>query len=138
MHGIPFSVKDHIDLEGTRTTLGVLSLRDNIAESTAEVVLLCLKSGAIPTCKGNLAEMDGSYHTSNEVWGEAQNPNYPSRACGGSSGGDAALVATKTVLFGIGSDLGGSLRVPAVSNGLATFKATKGIIPTKGVRDYCL
>lgn len=73
-------------------------------------------------------------HTENRVWGTAMNPFDKQRSCGGSSGGDAGLVATKCVPFALGSDLGGSLRIPAAFTGTRSFKPTPGRVSIKGCR----
>ena len=75
-----------------------------------------------------------SYHVYNKVWGLAKNPFNPLKSCGGSSGGEAGLVATRCVPFGIGSDLGGSIRIPSEFNGVYGFKATSERVSKLGSR----
>ena len=83
-----------------------------------------LEAGAIPLVRGNVPLAGASIHTKNYVWGRAKNPYDQSRSCGGSSGGDAGLVATRCVPIALGSDIGGSLRIPASFTGVLAFKPT--------------
>lgn len=91
-----------------------------------------LESGAIPLVRGNVPQGALSIHTKNYVWGRAKNFYDDKRSCGGSSGGDAGLVASRCVPIGIGSDLGGSIRIPAMFNGIVGFKPTQGRTTYKG------
>ena len=83
-----------------------------------------LKSGAIPLVRGNVPAAGADIHVDNHVWGRARNPHNQERSCGGSSGGDAGLVAANCVPIGFGSDIGGSIRIPASFNGIVGFKPT--------------
>lgn len=132
MHGVPMSVKDNIALKGYTASVGTCYLLDQICEDDAVVVKLFLKAGAIPIVKGNLPQSALSIHSMNYVWGEAKNPRDHSRSCGGSSGGDAGLVAARCVPFGIGTDIGGSLRFPAAFCGIYGFKPTQNRLSKKG------
>jgi Asp-tRNA(Asn)/Glu-tRNA(Gln) amidotransferase A subunit family amidase len=75
-----------------------------------------------------------SYNTTNTVWGRAQNPFDNSRSCGGSTGGEAGLVASKCIPIGLGADLGGTIRIPSDFNGLYGFKATSHRVPFSGTK----
>ena len=83
-----------------------------------------LKAEAIPLVRGNLPQAALSVHSVNKIWGRAKNPYDQERSCGGSSGGDAGLVASRCVPLGIGTDIGGSIRIPAAFNGIVGFKPT--------------
>ena len=83
-----------------------------------------LEAGGIPLVRGNLPQIAFSIHSKNPIWGCAQNPHDLQRSCGGSSGGDAGLVAARCVPIAIGSDIGSSIRIPAAFNGVYGFKPT--------------
>jgi len=95
-------------------------------------VKLYLKAGAIPIVRGNVPQSALSLDCENMVWGYARNPHDQSRSVGGSSGGDAGLVAAKCVPFALGSDIGGSLRFPALFCGIAGFKPTQNRLTKRG------
>lgn len=124
MHGVPVSIKDLFKQKGYLSTVGCAFLCDDFADEDAVLVKLVLKAGGIPLVRGNVPQTALSINTANLVFGEAQNPNDRTRSCGGSSGGDAGLVASKCVPIGFGTDIGGSLRFPAVFCGIMGFKPT--------------
>ena len=124
LHGIPFSVKDQIKLKEYLSTLGVGSLSENIAKVDANIVAVFKKQGGIPIVKGNTPTIWLSLHSTNRIFGCARNPWNHKRTCGGSSGGDAAMLASQCAQFSIGSDLGGSLRAPASFWGVNVFLPT--------------
>lgn len=113
LHGIPFGVKEMIHVAGTLSTNGFGSLADQVIQSDNPTVAVFKANGAIPLVKTNVPLGCLAYHTKNDIWGEAKNPWNSERTCGGSSGGDAGLLAARCLPFSIGSDLAGSLRVPA-------------------------
>ena len=88
------------------------------------IVAMLKRQGAIPMVRGNLPQYCMAGHTDNHIFGRAKNPYDNDRTCGGSSGGDAGLVASKCVPFAVGSDIGGSIRCPASCNGIIGFKPT--------------
>ena len=136
LHGIPFSVKDQFKLKGYLSTIGVGSNTDAVENEDAKFVSLFKNEGAIPYVKGNIALICLTIHSDNRIWGLAKNPWNNKRTCGGSSGGEAALVASKWSIFGIGSDLGGSLRIPATYNGVMTFLPTANRQEAQGSNGY--
>jgi len=85
--------------------------------------------------RGNVPQAALSIHTTNFIWGRAKNPYDNERSCGGSSGGDGGLVASRCVPAAVGSDVGGSIRIPATFNGITGFKPTQGRISYKGAID---
>ena len=107
-------------------------MRDKLAKHDSLCIKPLLYSGAIPLVRGNLPQLAYSIHSTNFIWGTAKNPHNPKRSCGGSSGGDAGLVAARCVPIAFGSDIGSSLRIPAHFNGIYCFKPTQGRLPTKG------
>jgi len=119
---------DKIDVQileyGRLTTVGCTHLGNNISTEDSPLVVLYKEHGAIPMVKGNLPQHMMIGHTDNLIFGLARNPFDESRSVGGSSGGDAGLVASKCVPFAIGTDIGGSIRGPAAFNGIVGFKPT--------------
>jgi len=125
MFGIPFSVKDLLKQKGFLSTVGCAYLCDDFATEDSVVVKQYLKAGGIPIVRGNVPQSALSIHCANLVFGEAKNPLQPERSTGGSSGGDAGMVAARCVPLGVGSDIGGSLRFPASFCGIYGFKPTQ-------------
>lgn len=100
-------------------------MNNKVGESDAAAINPIIKDGgAIPLIRGNVPQAALSIHTTNLIWGTAQNFYNRDRSCGGSSGGDGGLVASRCVPIAIGSDIGGSIRVPATFNGIVGFKPT--------------
>ena len=135
MHGIPISIKDIIDQKGFLSTIGCAYLCQEKYRSKdhAAIVKLYLKHGAIPIVRGNCPQSALSIHTDNLIFGESKNPHKNERSCGGSSGGDAGLIASKCIPFAIGTDIGGSLRYPAAFCGIYGFKPTTSRISSLGL-----
>ena len=132
LHGVPITVKDTIATAGIRTTSGSRLLADLVPEVDALVVARLKKAGAIILGKTNTPEMAIPYETDNPVFGRTNNPNDLNRTAGGSSGGEAAAIAAYLVAAGIGSDLSGSIRVPAHFCGIAGLKPTTGLLSMDG------
>ena len=114
-------------MKGTLSTVGcaMLNKRSEVDSLTINPIL---QSGAIPLCKGNVPQAALSIHSTNYIWGTAQNVYDRERSTGGSSGGDAGLVAARCVPIAMGSDIGGSIRIPAHFSGLCGFKPTQNRI----------
>ena len=132
LHGIPLTVKDTIDTQGLRTTSGSRLLANHVPERDATVVARLKSAGAIILGKTNTPEMAAYYETDNPVFGHTNNPHNPLTTPGGSSGGEAAAIAACLSLAGIGSDLAGSIRLPASFCGIAGLKPTMGRVPVEG------
>lgn len=131
--GLPICVKDNIDVAGIETTAGTPALENNIATQTAPVVQRLLDQGAIVFGKTRMHEL--AYGTSGDnAWhGPVRNPFDHDRIAGGSSSGTAAAIAAGIVPIGLGSDTGGSVRIPAAFCGLAGLRPTAGRYPNAGV-----
>ncbi|HBB95740.1 MAG TPA: amidase [Blastocatellia bacterium] len=132
LHGIPLTIKDTIATKGIRTTSGSRLCADDIPQEDAQVVARLKAAGAIILGKTNVPEMAIPYETDNPVFGRTNNPHDLSRTPGGSSGGEAAAIAAGLSPAGIGSDLAGSIRVPAHFCGIAGLKPTSGSVPMEG------
>lgn len=131
-HGVPFTVKENIDCVGSATTHGVPALEKSMPSRDAPVVSRMKAAGAIVLGRTNLPEFALRLSTDNPLRGSTLNPWNPCLTPGGSSGGDAAALATGMTPFGLGNDLGGSLRNPAYCCGITALKPTVGRIPRAG------
>ena len=133
LRGIPIAVKDLFDVEGILTTAGSKFFTDNIADQDAFVVEKLRQSGAIINGKTNTHEIALGITGNNPHYGTARNPWNTERIPGGSSSGSAIAVATGMALGALGTDTGGSIRIPASLCGIIGFKPTRGRVSTRGV-----
>jgi aspartyl-tRNA(Asn)/glutamyl-tRNA(Gln) amidotransferase subunit A len=133
LHGVPISVKDIVDIRDLPTTAASRVREGHLAERDAGVVARLRHAGAVFVGKNNLHEF--AYGTTNEdsAFGPVRNPLDPSRSPGGSSGGSAASVAAGMAFATVGTDTGGSIRIPAAACGVVGLKPTYGEIPIEGV-----
>ena len=132
LHGVPFTVKENIDMAGLPTTWGVPALANAIVPLDAPVVERMRAAGAIPIGRTNLPDMALRIHTDSSLHGLTRNPWHPGRTAGGSSGGDAAALASGMSPIGLGNDIGGSLRNPANACGIASIRPSAGRVPDAG------
>lgn len=132
LHGVPITIKDTIETAGLRTTSGSLTRAEYVPEHDAPAVARLKAAGAIVLGKTNTAEMAMDYTADNPVFGRTNNPHDPLLIPGGSSGGEAAAIASCMSPGGIGSDLAGSIRIPAHFCGVAGLKPTVGRVPGGG------
>ena len=130
--GVPIAVKDLFATRGIRTTAGSRILRDWVPARDAAAVAQLRAAGAIIFGKTNLHEFAYGVSTANPWWGVARNPHDPTRSPGGSSGGSAIAVVAGLCAGALGSDTGGSIRVPASLCGCVGLKPTFGAIPLDG------
>lgn len=132
LHGMPLTIKDTIATAGIRTTSGSRLRKDFIPTTDATAVARLKAAGAIILGKTNTPEMAIPYETENPIFGRTNNPYDLGLTAGGSSGGEAAAIATCLSPGGVGSDLSGSIRVPAHFCGIVGLKPTSGRIPMDG------
>jgi len=133
LDGVPFSIKDSIEVAGTVCTAGTIGLRNATAsQSDATLVARLRAAGAIPLARTNLPDLLFAFESDNLIYGRTNNPYDLSRTSGGSSGGEAALIAACGSPFGLGSDAAGSVRLPAHFCGIASMKPTSGRLPRTG------
>lgn len=132
LHGVPLTVKDTIDTEGLRTTSGASPRSQNLPGEDATAVARLKAAGAIVLGKTNVAEMALTYESDNPVFGRTNNPHDLSRTAGGSSGGEAAAISACLTPAGLGSDMSGSIRIPAHFCGIVGLKPTTGRVPCAG------
>jgi amidase len=133
--GVPVTVKDAIATAGMRSTGGAVELREHVPDDDATVVAGIRDAGAVVFAKTNVPRWSGDYQTYNEMFGTTNNPWDLERTPGGSSGGPGAAVAMGFTGFEIGTDIGGSIRVPSSFCGVYGHKPSFGIIPTFGYLD---
>jgi len=133
LHGVPISIKDLIDIGGVPTTAASRVREGHVADRDAPTIAHLRQAGAVIVGKTNLHEF--AFGTTNEdsAFGPARNPHDVSRSPGGSSGGSAASVAAGMALATIGTDTGGSIRIPAAACGIVGLKPTIGEVSTDGV-----
>jgi mandelamide amidase len=131
--GIPFAVKDNIDVAGLPTAAGSPLLAGAVAEADASVVSALRAAGAVVVGRTNMHELAFGVSGNNAAHGPVRNPADPARTAGGSSGGSALAVALGTVPFSLGTDTGGSVTIPASFCGVVGFRPTTGRYPGDGV-----
>ena len=132
LHGVPFSVKEVFDTEGIRSTRGSLLYADRVPEADATAVRRLKEAGAIVIGKTNCPEFALAAETVNDLFGRTLNPWNLDRTSGGSSGGEAAAISAGLSPLGIGTDLGGSNRLPSHYCNVFGYKPTHGLIPLTG------
>jgi amidase len=132
LHGVPITIKDTIETAGLRTTSGSKMRAEYVPEVDAPAVARLKAAGAIVLGKTNAAEMAMDYTADNPVFGRTNHPLNSRLTPGGSSGGEAVVIATHMSPGGIGSDLAGSVRIPAHFCGICGLKPTTGRVPGEG------
>jgi aspartyl-tRNA(Asn)/glutamyl-tRNA(Gln) amidotransferase subunit A len=133
LHGVPISIKDLIDMRGVPTTAASRVREGHMADHDAPTITHLRQAGAVIVGKTNLHEFAFGTTSEDSAFGAARNPHDPTRSPGGSSGGSAASVAGGMALASIGTDTGGSIRIPAASCGIVGLKPSLGDVSTDGV-----
>jgi amidase len=128
--GLPVGIKDVTPVAGVRTTFGSPIYADHVPAEDALVVRRLRRAGAIILGKTNCPEFAAGGNTFNEVFGRTRNPWDPSKSAGGSTGGGAAALVTEMIALAEGTDLGGSLRIPASFCGVVGLRPSVGLVPT--------
>ncbi|KAL4909718.1 hypothetical protein BDW74DRAFT_165127 [Aspergillus multicolor] len=135
LHGLPISIKDSFNIRGIDSTVGIAALAHKPAEKSAPLVSLLQSLGAIIITKTNVPQTMGALDSANHLFGRTLNPRNRQLTVGGSTGGEGALLALRGSMMGFGTDIGGSIRVPAMCNGLYGFKPSQGRVPYGGQTD---
>jgi aspartyl-tRNA(Asn)/glutamyl-tRNA(Gln) amidotransferase subunit A len=130
--GVPVAIKDLLDTAGLVTTYGSAIFAEHVPARSAESVLRLEAAGYAVAGKTNLHEFAYGITSQNAHFGTVPNPRAPGRVAGGSSGGSAAAIAAGDVELALGTDSGGSIRIPAAWCGIVGFKPTYGVVPTDG------
>jgi len=132
LHGVPVTIKDTLETAGVICTGGTKGRANYVPSTDATAVARLRAAGAIILGKTNVPELAGAIETDNLVYGRTNNPYDLARTPGGSSGGEAAIVSACGSPLGLGTDAGGSIRIPAHFCGLAAIKPTSGRVPRTG------
>src|SRR6201996_2651512 len=132
LHGVPMTIKDTMETAGVICTGGTKGRANYVPKADATAVARLRAAGAIFLGKTNVPELAGAGETDNLVYGRTNNPYDLARTPGGSSGGEAAIISACGSPLGLGTDAGGSIRVPAHYCGLAAIKPTSGRVPRTG------
>ncbi|XP_023715933.1 fatty-acid amide hydrolase 2-A [Cryptotermes secundus] len=130
--GVPFSTKDCLQVTGLSHTAGLHCRRNVKAPQDADTIALMREAGAIPFAITNVSEVCMWWESNNTVYGRSNNPYNTNHIVGGSSGGEGCLLAAAGSPLGIGSDIGGSIRMPCFFNGIFGHKPSKGIVSNRG------
>ena len=136
LHGLPITIKDAIEVEGIRATGGATELADHVPTADAAAVARLKAAGAVVFGKTNVPRWSGDFQTFNDLFGQTNNPWDVTRTTGGSSGGAAAAVAAGFTSFEVGTDIGGSVRIPSHCCGVFGLKPSFGVIPQRGYLDH--
>jgi fatty acid amide hydrolase 2 len=131
-HGVPCTIKENVALTGMPNTCGLVARKNVIADCDAPAVARLRAAGAIPMGVTNVAESTAWISSYNRVYGRTNNAYDPARIAGGSSGGEGAIVGAGASPFGLGTDVAGSIRIPAFCNGVFGHKPTGGLVPSSG------
>lgn len=132
LHGVPCTIKECFATQGMPHSSGLVSRKDIIAQHDAPTVARLRRAGAIVMGVTNISELCMWYESHNHVYGRTRNPYDPDRIVGGSSGGEGAVIGAGGSPFGLGSDVGGSIRMPAFFNGVFGHKGSSGLVPNTG------
>ncbi|KAF2673668.1 amidase [Microthyrium microscopicum] len=131
-HGIPISLKDGFKIAGLDATIGYVGLAFKPASINSPLVNLLLAAGAVLYCKTNIPQTLSALDSHNNLFGRVLNPSNLALTAGGSSGGEGALIAMRGSVLGVGTDVGGSIRIPAFCNGVYGIKPSAGRVPFAG------
>lgn len=132
LHGLPISLKDAFQVDGTEATIGFVSFLGKKSTMNSPLVDILLSLGAVPYVKTNIPMTMMTADSHNNIFGRTLNPHNTAIGAGGSSGGEGALVAFRGSPLGVGTDVAGSIRIPALCNGTYGFKPTSSRIPYGG------
>lgn len=136
LHGIPFTLKDIFDVESYDTTVGISTRINQPAQTSSILYLTLTRLGGILLAKTNVPQTLLSFECNNPVFGATHNPFVKGYTCGGSSGGEAVVLAKNGSAVGFGNDIGGSLRIPTGWCGTYSLKPMRGRFPNRG--NFCL
>ncbi|KAL0953568.1 hypothetical protein HGRIS_004786 [Hohenbuehelia grisea] len=134
LHGVPVSVKDQFEMIGVDASIGFTQWTNKPGAKNAVFVAQVIAAGAIPIAKTNVPQTMFAFECCNPVWGRTLNPHNDAFTCGGSSGGEGALLAMDGSVIGLGSDIGGSLRIPSAYCGIYSLKPTFGRVSRDGAK----
>src|SRR4051812_42015054 len=131
--GVPCTIKESLETEGMPWSIGLVARKDVRGERDCEIVRRVRAAGAIVLGVTNVSELTMWIESDNRVYGRASSPYSTRHSAGGSSGGEGAAVGSGGSPFGVGSDMGGSIRIPAYCGGVFGHKASLGLVPVTGM-----
>ncbi|KAH6952198.1 hypothetical protein FAVG1_08553 [Fusarium avenaceum] len=132
LHGLPISLKDSFQISGIQATIGLIAYLDDVSSTNSPLVEILLSLGAVPFVKTNVPQTMMTADSHNNIFGRVLNPRNTALGAGGSSGGEGALLAFRGAPIGVGTDIAGSVRIPALCCGTYGYKPTAGRIPYGG------
>ncbi|KAH8811365.1 general amidase-like protein [Xylogone sp. PMI_703] len=132
LHGVPISIKDSFQVKGCDTSIGLAAFAKSPSTENSYLVDLLLSAGAIIYVKTNVPQTLMALDSHNHIFGRVLNPANRACTAGGSSGGEGALIAMRGSILGVGTDIGGSIRIPSMCNGLYGLKPSCGRVPYGG------
>ncbi|KAL7907459.1 amidase signature domain-containing protein [Trichoderma velutinum] len=135
LFGLPISLKDTFQVQGHDTSTGLACYVNAPAKEHSAIAAMLLDLGAVLYCKTNVPQTVMTGDSDNNVFGRTLNPRNASMTAGGSTGGEGALLALRGSVLGVGTDIGGSIRVPSVCNGIYGMRPSTGLIPHGGTRE---
>ncbi|XP_063795595.1 vitamin D3 hydroxylase-associated protein-like isoform X1 [Pseudophryne corroboree] len=135
LYGVPVSIKEQVGYKGHPSTCGLVQYLDEVEEEDSIIVKVLKKQGAIVFARTNVPQALLCHESSNPIYGNTLNPRNRAKGASGSSGGEGALIGGGGSILGIGTDLGGSIRLPSSSCGIAGFKPTSNRVSIHGVRE---
>ncbi|KAH8809239.1 amidase [Xylogone sp. PMI_703] len=138
LHGLPISLKDSFQVKGYDASTGLACFVDAPVKETYSLPALLQDLGAVLYCKTNLPQTIMTGDSDNNVFGRTLNPHNTALTAGGSTGGEGALLAMRGSVLGVGTDIAGSIRVPAVCDGICGFRPSVGLVPHGAVRDITI
>ncbi|KAM4628814.1 fatty-acid amide hydrolase 1 isoform 1-T1 [Polymixia lowei] len=133
LYGVPVSIKENMGYKGHDSSCGVINKLDQPAQTDSVLVEVLKKQGAIPFVKTNVPQSLLNYDCSNPIYGQTRNPHNLQKTSGGSSGGEAALIGGGGSVLGMGSDIGGSIRIPSSFCGICGIKPTSSRLSLQGI-----
>lgn len=134
LYGVPVSIKEHVSYQGHPSTCGLAQYLDVLEEEDSVMVKVLKKQGAVVFAKTNVPQTLICIETSNPIYGLTRNPHNKAKACAGSTGGEGALIGGGGSILGIGTDIGGSIRLPSSFCGIVGFKPSPARLSISGVR----
>ncbi|KAH7359789.1 amidase signature domain-containing protein [Pyrenochaeta sp. MPI-SDFR-AT-0127] len=132
LHGIPVSLRDTFNIKGYDSSIGMTSLAEKPAQENTALVDILLEQGAVLYCKTNISQTLMALDSDNHIFGCVLNPRNTLVTAGGSSGGEGALLAMRDSVLGVGTDIGGSIRIPVMCNGLYSVSPSSQRVPFSG------
>ncbi|CAL1275220.1 unnamed protein product [Larinioides sclopetarius] len=135
--GVPFTCKEVLGVKGLAQTAGLVKAKGHLADEDGDAPAMYRKAGAIPVTVTNVPELCMWWETANHIYGITKNPYDNRRTTGGSTGGEAAMLTSAGAVIGIGTDIGGSIRIPSAFCGTYGHKPSRGIVSNWGTFPYC-